>query len=240
MTEYLEAMINLRHRLVLPWHRVEFHARRPGWEAERLSHMVERVEPGMTVWDVGAECGDFTALYRQWVGTLGEVVPVEPQPKMWPDLHGTWNANGYPDPEWTVEAFLGEQMSAGARAVIRKGWPPAVDGAVVPDPGFLHLAYHTDLVETVSVDGLAEAIGPPDVLVLDIEGAECAAMHGAQVTLTAHPVLVYISVHPPTMAEWYGHTVEDLHAVMAGYGYGGEYLGTHGGEDFWFYERTAR
>lgn len=254
MTDYLPAMINLRYPLVLPWHRVEFHARRPGWEAERLEDMRERIEPGMTVWDIGAECGDFTALYRLWVGDDGVVVPIEPQTAMWPDLVGTWLANGLPCPPWTFQGFVGDFTSDGAHYQLRDAeehngewtsWPASAGGEVVPDPGFKHLAHHTDHVETATIDWLAEHMGHvPDVLVLDIEGAECRAMRGAAHVLTeaAGPgrgPLVYVSVHPPTMLDWYGDTEDDLDAVMLGYGYGGTYLGTHGGENFVLFQRGA-
>ena len=228
-----------------------FHALRSGWEAERLEDMHQRIEPGMTVWDIGAECGDFTALYRTWVGEDGAVVPIEPQPAMWPDLYGTWTANELPPPPWTFQGFVGDFTSDDAHRMLsgplpdlaEAAWPKAAVGEVIPDPGFMHLAHHTDKVETATIDWLAEHMGHvPDVLVLDIEGAETRAMRGAEATLTAdHPfgVLVYISVHPPTMLDWYGDTEADLDDVMQGYGYGGRYLGTHGGENFVLFEHGA-
>lgn len=251
MTDYLPALINLRYPLVLPWHRVEFHARRPGWEAERLQDMHDRIagEP-VVVWDIGAECGDFTALYRTWVGEGGYVVPIEPQTAMWPDLVGTWLANELPCPPWTFQGFVGDFTSDGAHYQLRDAtehdgewtaWPASAGGEVVPDPGFKHLAHHQDHVETATIDWLAEHMGRvPNVLVLDIEGAECRAMRGAALTLGTHKdLLVYVSVHPPTMLEWYGDTEDDLDELMLGYGYGGQYLGTHGGENFVLFQHGA-
>lgn len=54
---------------MLPDFRVSFHAARPTWEKGRLESCAELMKPGMTVFDIGAEHGDFTALYRKWVGT---------------------------------------------------------------------------------------------------------------------------------------------------------------------------
>ena len=89
----VDGVINEKWALRMPDFRAEFHERIPYWEEGRLSHMAERIELGMTVYDVGAELGDFTALYRLWVGDIGKVVPVEPKREMWPSIAATWSAN---------------------------------------------------------------------------------------------------------------------------------------------------
>ncbi len=100
--------INDRWELMLLPHRITFHRDRHQWEAGRLAHCAERMTPGMVIYDVGAECGDFTALYRTWVGSAGAVVPVEPQPAYWPAIRAHWEANGGGAPEAWFPGFAGE------------------------------------------------------------------------------------------------------------------------------------
>jgi FkbM family methyltransferase len=50
-------------------------------------------------------------------------------------------------------------------------------------------------VRAVSIDALTEELGAPDVLYIDIEGFECAALEGARVTLVRHVPDCFVEVH---------------------------------------------
>lgn len=244
--------INERWALQLTPDRVVFHAARPKWEAGRLEHMVEHVEPGMTVYDCGAECGDFTSLYRQWVGPTGVVVPIEPQPAYWPSIRQTWEANGYAPPLAWFPGFVGSRTTVDEfeKLLGRCGWPADLWpdwslGKVQPDFGFKHLAQQADSVPTARIDDLAGLLGyPPDAIVFDIEGAEFEAIKGCAGLFDSVRPLLWVSVHdvgggdwPGPLKAWYGATVDDIHAFMDGVGYRGELLPGYGeGESFWFYE----
>jgi FkbM family methyltransferase len=223
-----------RWKLMLPDFRVDFHAARPKWEIGRLEYMAERVQPGMAVWDIGAECGDFTALYRSWGA---EVVPIEPMPAMWPSIRQSFEANGFePPPAWFA-GFAADRTWRQLDGFGRDGWPSQTIGPVVADPGFLHLAHHARTVPCTTIDDLARLVGPPDIISMDIEGAEWHALSGARQTLRERDVLVYVSVHEPTMRNWYDRGLDDLHILMREVGYEGEQLPHHGeGETFWLYE----
>jgi FkbM family methyltransferase len=224
-----------RWKLMLPDFRVAFHAARPKWEIGRLEHMADRVQPGMVVYDVGAEHGDFTALYRTWGA---DVVPVEPAPAYWPCIRQTYEANGFGPPRAWFSGFAADRDWDIKRGFGERGWPRSSTDSVIADPGFFHLAYHARMVPGVTVDRLAVMTLAPDVLSVDVEGAEWHVLHGARETLTRRDVLVYISVHEPTMRNWYDRGLDDLHGLMREAGYEGVQLPHHGeGEDFYFYER---
>ena len=110
------------------------------------------MEPGMTVYDLGAESGDFTALYRSWVGPSGLVVAVEPSPPYWPSIRQTWEANDFgPPPAW-FSGFVSDVTDltppldemADQRENDGTGWPQSSNGPVVPDFGFRHLCQQAD------------------------------------------------------------------------------------------------
>lgn len=233
---FAPGLICERWPLVMPDFRVTFHAERPKWEVGRLEHMADRVKPGMVVYDVGAEQGDFTALYRSWGA---EVIPVEPMPAMWPCLRRTWEANGFEPPTFWFSGFAADFCRDAERGMKDGDWPPESDGEVVADPGFRHLAQQAHLYPCVTLDELSNHAPTPDVLTIDVEGAEWHVMAGCRQILRDRDLLVYVSVHPPTMHNWYDRTPDDLHALMRESGYEGEQLPHHGeGEEFWFYART--
>lgn len=239
----VDALINERYQLKLLPHRRQFHADRPRWEIERVGHMFEHIRPGDTVFDVGAEEGDFTALYRAWVGDSGRVVPFEPQPAYWPAIRQTWEANFAEPPDLWFGGFVGDSNVAYSTVEMDArghGWPRCSVGPVVPDFGFRHLAQQADTNAQTRLDTwAAEHDCTPDIVVMDIEGAECRALSGMIDLLRAHAVrLVYVSMHEETMGAWYGCTPRDLHDLMAAFGYEGTYLGEVA-ETFWVYEVPA-
>jgi FkbM family methyltransferase len=250
MSVMVPAKINDRWELVLPDFRRDFHAERPWWEAGRLAVMSERVEPGMCVYDVGAEAGDFTVLYKGWAGDGGSVVPIEPAPAMWPCIRETWRANGWVDSDGWFAGFASDvtaepsaKFYEGDLTLMADGWPTMALGKVVADPGFRHLAQQTNHTAQVRLDDLGKVIGVPmpDVVVLDVEGAEFEALRGSAGLMIVRRPLFFVSVHDigewNSLSGWYGRTVEDIHQLMAGFDYTGTLLPENGeGEHFYLYE----
>ena len=163
MTKIVDTLINDRYPLRVTADRHDFHRVRPEWESKRLESCVELMEPGMTVYDLGAESGDFTALYRSWVGPSGLVVAVEPSPPYWPSIRQTWEANDFgPPPAW-FSGFVSDVTDltppldemADQRENDGTGWPQSSNGDVIPDFGFRHLCQQADSTPQVTIDDLA-------------------------------------------------------------------------------------
>jgi FkbM family methyltransferase len=229
-----QGKINARWDLIMPDFRVEFHAKRELWEASRLAAMFDEVEEGQTIVDVGAEHGDFTALYRQWVGDSGVVVPVEPQSIYWPCIRETWKANGYPEIPPCYRGFVDDQ-GTDAEALYHDEWPDEANPEVIADPGFLHLSSKDFTVPRISLDYLAGYLPAViDHVVLDIEGAELLALQGARRLMSSVRPTMWVSVHPPPLWEWYGASPEDIETYAYTMDYTTEILPSNGeGEAFW-------
>jgi FkbM family methyltransferase len=254
VTEFAPCQINGKWWLNLPRHRVEFHEARPLWEAGRLASCSERIRPGMTVYDIGAEHGDFTALYRQWVTDRGRVIPFEPSPPYWPCIRETFEANEYAPPAAWFAGFASActdlspitEHTATIDGTPRDGWPAcAYEANSDVDIGrFRHLIQEGRTTPQIRVDEFAAKTGlRPDVVVIDVEGAEHDVLEGmTELLADPLPLLVYVSVHDigewNSLSGWYNHTAADLDEHMDKFRFGREELAYNGeGERFFLYER---
>lgn len=73
-------------------------------------------------------------------------------------------------------------------------------------------------VEAISIDELCNSHGTPDLIYLDVEGAEILAMKGAKDALRLGPVW-FIELHGDEACSQFGGRNEDVIAALHGYGY---------------------
>lgn len=231
----VETLINGRWPLLLPEHRA-MRPEWPWWEAGRLAAMATVIGPGSVVWDVGAEEGDFPALWASWGAG---VVLAEPNPKVWPNIAAVWRANDLPDPLLYWPGFIADAEAEAARNTLpvpHRGWPACADGPVIGDHGFCRVEERPDL-PTTTVDRLvAMGVTPPTVLTMDVEGAELLVLRGAGHTLGVHRPEVFVSIHPEFMAHHYGIVdgVDAVRAFMAELDYREQFLAIDHEHHWWF------
>lgn len=210
-------LINGRWPLVLPDHRaarVEW----PWWEAQRLAAMAHFIGPGDVVYDIGAEEGDFPCLFASWGA---RVVLAEPNPKAWPNIRATFEANGLHPAGWWVGLIsdrcwrVDDEHRMGS-----SDWPDFAYDELIAEHGFFHLAEHEGVSPGLTLDELVSRTGlAPTVVTLDVEGGEGHVLRGATDTLRYTRPLVFCSVHPEFLQDLYGETAEQLSAYMAEAGY---------------------
>ena len=236
-----EVLINDKWPLLLPDWRAEFYAKHTsGWEAVRLDEMFKLVSPGMLIYDVGAEQGDFTSLYKLWTGETGDVIPIEPSPPYWPIIKEIWEMNHAGKPRNCFVGFasdddyLSPQLIDFNQGEQFESWPVSAYREGIPEFGFRHLAQQTDSTPQITIDSLSKITGDPDIVVIDVEGAEWNVLHGSLELMKRNKPSFFVSIHPQTMKDWYNKTPEDIHALMEENGYKKEYLG-HEIEEFWVY-----
>lgn len=226
--------LNGNWELILPrarCERAEWHTE-AGWERARLDRMYEVIEPGNVVFDLGAECGDMSALYASWGA---DVVLVEPNWKAWEMIRAIFEANNLTHK--VVASWAGFAGDAGRP--VRRGHPwgePWPDAAYNGEdsPYDFRVSFQYPQIPIMTVDRIRERVGRRvAVLTQDTEGAELGVMRGAEVTLVEDRPVCFISVHPDFMPQ-YGDTADHLHEFMASHGYVGEMLADQH-EQHWCY-----
>lgn len=231
----IPTLINERWTLNLPEHR----ASRPNWanwERETLAYLWAMIRPGDVVWDIGAEEGDLSALYASWGA---RVCCVEPSPYAWPWIKQTFDANGQAMEAGSV-SFCGPTASTAIRPDFdatpdANRWPACASdpGYAVPDYGFRCMNGQTDTTPVVPLDELP--FPHPDLVCMDIEGAEYQAILGATGLLKTWRPTFMISVHPEFMRETFGDTPDDLHTHFELAGYTSHYV-AYDHEQHWIYK----
>lgn len=160
------------------------------WEKCWLPRLVSYLYEGVVVFDVGAEQGEFGCL----AALLGaEVHLFEPSTTSWPAMRALFEANGL-SPAGAFYGFAATEGTPDSRD--KAVWPPPASGKVQSEVDFYVLPERPD-IRRVSLDGWAKAKNAwPDVIMIDVEGAEVHVVLGAMEILRQKRPVVFVSVHP--------------------------------------------
>lgn len=233
-----EVLINGRWPLKLPDHRAD-RPQWPWWEATRLAAMNHFIKPGMRVYDIGSEEGDFPALIAKWIGPKGTIHLFEPNPKVWPNIRAIFEANNLDNQVYFV-GFAGDKTTIKPQQPdwekAGDPWPECAYGEVIGDHGFMNLSERPD-IPTIKIDD--GAIPPVHVITIDTEGSELRVLTGAAKTLQESQPIVFVSIHPEFMKDMYGDTKEDLLAFMASLGYNDTFLSADHEEHWLFHPERS-
>jgi FkbM family methyltransferase len=149
------------------------------YEAEKQRKLAAFVRPGMVCWDIGANVGFYTMLLAELVGPGGKVYTFEPLPRNVDLLGRHVTMNGYQNVvilPCALGGFDGEaHFDPGPNASM--GRMAAEGQLVVP----------CSKADTLLAAGKVEV---PDVVKIDVEGAEADVLSGARLVMDQHPTLL--------------------------------------------------
>jgi FkbM family methyltransferase len=135
------------------------------------------VRPGHTVWDVGANVGLFSFAAAAAAGPAGNLLAVEPDTTLAGLLRRSAAAEHMHAPVQVLPAAVSEEVSVARFHIARRNRATShLDGYGTAMAGGVRF---TNLVPTVTLDWLAARFPAPDVLKIDVEGAELAVLAGA-------------------------------------------------------------
>lgn len=183
------------------------------WEKEETALFESIVTPGMTVLDVGANVGYYTLLASRLVGPQGKVIAFEPEPLNFELLirnileNRSANVTAWP---YAVGSALGY-------ADLNLSWPASTGShsiAYQPKGGSSKLR-----VVLVGLDDFLDPSLWPDVIKMDIEGAEIFALEGMKKIL-AHKKLKALFVESnPEILRVMGKRAQEITDFLRPYGF---------------------
>ena len=183
--------------------RVDSDFRHMAWNVEEYAAFKPCVRQGATVIDVGANVGAYTLLFATWAGSSGRVVAFEPSAASRAGLERHLRLNGLSDrvsvraeaaADTTGTVAFRDAGTDGDNRIL-----PAPDDAARPVP-------------SVSLDDFCASHGlAPDVIKIDVEGAELAVLRGARQTIAAREskLALFVELHPSLWPS-FGYTRADL------------------------------
>ncbi len=162
--------------------------------AKLLDNAAETIRPGNIVWDVGANMGLFSFAAAGLAGPGGRVYSFEPDTTLVHLLRRSARLNPKAAPVEVIPCAVSDSVSlARFNIAVRSRASNYLAGFGASQAGGVR---ETQAVLTVSLDWMAERIPAPDVLKIDVEGAELGVFRGAVRLLeTHHPVILFES-HP--------------------------------------------
>lgn len=185
--------------------------RRASWNLDEYRSFRKALQPGSVALDVGANIGNYALLFGQWVGPRGRVYAFEPAPAIRAALERHIALNDLTDVVVPVAAAVSDGCGSaaftttGVHGISRLG-----NGA---DPASV-------MVDTITIDEFCTRQSiTPDLIKIDVEGAELAVLRGARETLRAcgADLAVFVELHP-TIWPAIGVTREQIEAELAGLG----------------------
>jgi len=240
-----EAVVNERWKVWMTDHRADLDKLCEGywrtWEKARFASMAKNIKPGMTCFDIGTEQGELTAVVALFGGPENMIL-CEPNPDLWPNIKAVWEANNYAKPKACLVALLSDRTAPAVAQDFdgsdRDGWPVCAYGPIHTARSFrlLNMIEFTHVTPQVTLDDWWEQTKiNPDVLNIDVEGAELAILRGGQKMIAATRPLIYVSLHDEMLIKWFpGHLPGLLHQLLQDLGYVGKHI-AYDHEDHWLY-----
>jgi FkbM family methyltransferase len=169
--------------------------RQLSWNPEEYRAFRAAVRPGAVVLDVGANVGSYTLLFAIWVGPAGRVFAFEPAPEAREGLRKHVALNGLAD-RVEIAPYAASSIAGSARF--------RIDGAsganAIATGGDRGHAASID-VETTTIDAFCDRHRVrPDVVKIDVEGAELDVLAGARRVLAQPDMQAFVEFHPSVWA----------------------------------------
>ena len=196
-------------------HRQGFGLVRGCLETEVQEALRRHVGPGAVVFDVGANVGFFSLLSAKLAHSTGRVFAFEPVPRNAAAIRANVALNQLGTVEVWECAVAERNGTAEICVPTELSWSHLTDHGRHPD---------TQTVLPVRVIALDREISEgrlpvPDVVKIDVEGAELAVLNGLRDTLSGHAVAVICEVHAANaavleLADQLGYSVANLEGVQ--------------------------
>jgi FkbM family methyltransferase len=174
-------------------------------DALQLERFARAIRTGDLIADVGAYRGTYTIIAAACTGPTGRVIAFEPTAANAEAIAANVRLNGFTNRVVIERSAVSD--SAGTANFF--AWGDATTNSLARK----ELGATPVQVPTVSLDGYFGDMVGPQVVKIDIEGAELLALRGAE-RLLASDAYIICELHPYAWMEL-GYTADDLRALLA-------------------------
>jgi FkbM family methyltransferase len=152
--------------------------------------LVRELSPGGVFFDVGANAGFFTLVAAKRVGPSGKCCAFEPLPENAAAVRSQLELNGLSYCHLVTEAVSDHEGTESFSLDAGESYSTAHLGAGGS-------AKQTFQVKVNTLDHYCQLYGMPDLVKMDIEGAELDALKGATAMLRDKPPTIVVELHTP-------------------------------------------
>lgn len=169
---------------------------RPGdsaFDLELLQFVRNFVTPGQVVFDVGANVGEFAVAACHFAGPQGAVLAIEPDPFLCALLHRTIAEPGnFGLPLDALCVAIADKDGLAPFQIASRGRASnALAGHGLSTMGTIRGRV---LAPVLTIDMLSEKWRPPNLIKIDVEGAELRVLEGACQTLQQYRPMILVEV----------------------------------------------
>jgi FkbM family methyltransferase len=172
---------------------------------------------GMSFWDVGAHIGEHTLLASRRVGTTGEVHAFEPSPETFNLLAANVKSNGLHAVTLNQQA-----VSDACREMTFQVFDEPAISCLTPNGEDLRKPRSKQIhVATISLDFYSEGKRLPNLIKIDVEGAELSVLGGMVTLLSLEPsrAPVLIFEFSQTNTRRFGYEPTDIISFLTKFGF---------------------
>lgn len=167
-----------------------------GGDRECHAFLERKIKAGNTVYDVGANIGEYTLLFARCAGASGRVIAFEPLPKVYEQLAAHIQLN-----RLSQAVCLNLALSdTEGRVSFLEDPEHASQGKIQGVEPLNRLENTRSLfVETLPLDALwsKKNFPPPDLVKIDTEGSAAKIIEGARLTIEKFRPSFYVELHGP-------------------------------------------
>jgi FkbM family methyltransferase len=181
------------------------------FETEFQQALASVLKPGMTFFDIGANAGFYSLVAWKKIGSTGKCVSVDPDPDNCLHMKELQSINHLA--QWEiVEAAVADKAGTLTFETRTQGDPGGHLTQLEHFTGDNPKGHSQREVTVLTLDDLVNRFGKPDVMKVDIEGAEWEAFRdGAGKLLTVDRPLMFIEMHGNSRAKLLQELFEKHH-----------------------------
>jgi FkbM family methyltransferase len=176
--------------------------------------LVEHLRPGDTFYDIGANVGFFTMLAAHLVGDAGEVIAFEPVPKNAAAIRHNQHLNGFRNITILEQAVANTCGTAQLQVTHVSGGATLTEAGQVQDIEYL-LQVPVTTVDACLRDHKYSA---PNVIKIDVEGAELSVLLGMSYTIHCYRPVVIFEVDDQDLPA-FEQKSQSCQSFLRGFGY---------------------